>query len=197
VRGYVGDETGFDPLGFSEYFPMDYLREAELKHCRLAMLGIVGFVAVDLGARIYPLPPGWEGLTAATAHDKMVEFGALGNIALFASIFEMVSYIGVSQMLQGSGREPGDFGFDPLGFLKNKSEDQVRLMKYKELKVSFFPASTVVPSKSVFDHHMCLLSAVPLSTVTQHLLQNGRIAMMAFGGAVTQSVLNDTGFPYF
>jgi light-harvesting complex I chlorophyll a/b binding protein 1 len=139
---------------------MDYLREAELKHCRIAMLAFAGFVAVDLGARIYPLPEEWQGLTAATAHDPLVAFGALGNIALFASIFEMVSYIGVSQMLQGSGREPGYFGFDPAGFSKNLNEEQMKTMKLKELV-------------------------------------NGRGAMMAFAGAVTQSVLYDKGFPYF
>ena len=138
---------------------MDYLREAELKHCRMAMLGIVGFIVVDLGVRVQPLPKEWEGLTAATAHDTMVTYGALGNIALFASIFEMVSWIAVSQMLQGSGREPGDFGFDPMGFLKGKSEAEIKTMKMKELS-------------------------------------NGRLAMMAFSGAVTQSVLYDSGFPY-
>jgi hypothetical protein len=31
LKGYVGDDIGFDPLGISDYFPMDYLREAELK----------------------------------------------------------------------------------------------------------------------------------------------------------------------
>lgn len=159
VRGYVGDEIGFDPLGISNYFPMDYLREAELKHCRMAMLAIVGFCAVDLGVRVQPLPESWQGLTAATAHNPMVEYGALGNIALFIGIAEMVNWIALSQMLQGSGREPGDFGFDPMGMLKNKSEDQIRTMKTKELN-------------------------------------NGRLAMLAFSGAVTQSVLYGSGFPY-
>jgi hypothetical protein len=31
LTGYVGDDIGFDPLRISDYFPMDYLREAELK----------------------------------------------------------------------------------------------------------------------------------------------------------------------
>ncbi|MGK3750555.1 MAG: hypothetical protein ACI8RD_002855 [Bacillariaceae sp.] len=31
LAGYVGDDIGFDPLRISDYFPMDYLREAELK----------------------------------------------------------------------------------------------------------------------------------------------------------------------
>jgi hypothetical protein len=30
-RGYVGEDIAFDPLGLSGYFPMDYLREAEIK----------------------------------------------------------------------------------------------------------------------------------------------------------------------
>ena len=46
---------------------MDYLREAEIKHGRICMLAWTGWVAVDLGARIYPLPQEWEGLTSATA----------------------------------------------------------------------------------------------------------------------------------
>ena len=31
LKGYIGDDIGFDPLRISDYFPMDYLREAELK----------------------------------------------------------------------------------------------------------------------------------------------------------------------
>jgi hypothetical protein len=31
LKGYTGDDIGFDPLLISNYFPMDYLREAELK----------------------------------------------------------------------------------------------------------------------------------------------------------------------
>ena len=38
LKGYIGDDIGFDPLGVSNYFPMDYLRESELKHGRIAML---------------------------------------------------------------------------------------------------------------------------------------------------------------
>ena len=31
LRGYIGDDIGFDPLRISDYVAMDYLREAELK----------------------------------------------------------------------------------------------------------------------------------------------------------------------
>lgn len=62
-------------------------------------------------------------------------------------------------MLNGSGRKPADFGFDPLGFLKNKTPEQVEEMKLKEIK-------------------------------------NGRLAMLAFSGVVTQAVLTQGPFPY-
>lgn len=155
LKGYVGDDIGFDPLRISDYFPMDYLREAELKHSRICMLAITGYIAVDLGFVVHPYG---AGLSSAAAHDVLVEKGVMGNALVFIGLFEIVSYLGVAEMLQGSGREPGDFGFGTW-YLAGKSEDQVKLLKYQELK-------------------------------------HGRLAMMAFGGAVTQSVLFDVGFPY-
>jgi len=156
-KGYVGD-VGFDPLRVSDYFPMDYLRESELKHGRICMMAWLGFVAVDLGARIYPLPTEWEGLTSATAHDKLVEYGAMGNMLIWFGMLEMCSWLAVSSMLQGSGREPGYYGFGAR-FLEGKSEAEVEKIKLQEIK-------------------------------------NGRLAMLAFSGVVTQSVLYNSGFPY-
>lgn len=31
LKGYTGDDIGFDPLRVSDFIPMDYLRESELK----------------------------------------------------------------------------------------------------------------------------------------------------------------------
>jgi len=137
---------------------MDYLAEAEIKHGRICMLAWLGFVVVDLGVRVYPVPAGWEGVSAAGAHDPAAATGAMGQILLFACLLEMLSYIGVSQMLQGSGRKPGYFGFDPLN-LYPKTEDKQKEMQLKEIK-------------------------------------NGRLAMLAFSGVVTQAVLTGKGFPY-
>ena len=128
---YVGN-VGFDPLGISNYFPTDYLREAELKHGRMCQLAWLGYVAVDLGVRVPGYPESMSGATSATVHDAAVEYGALGNIFIWIAIAEMTSWIGVSQMLQGSGREPGDFGFGKK-FLDGKSEAQIENMKLKEI----------------------------------------------------------------
>eukprot|EP00529_Nitzschia_sp_RCC80_P034006 CAMPEP_0113447216 /NCGR_PEP_ID=MMETSP0014_2-20120614/4121_1 /TAXON_ID=2857 /ORGANISM="Nitzschia sp." /LENGTH=207 /DNA_ID=CAMNT_0000338359 /DNA_START=84 /DNA_END=707 /DNA_ORIENTATION=+ /assembly_acc=CAM_ASM_000159 len=155
LKGYVGDDIGFDPLRISDYFPMDYLRESELKHARICMLAIVGYITVDLGVIVHPYG---AGLTSATAHDVMCEKGVMGNLLVFLGLFEIVSWLGVAEMLQGSGREPGDFGFGTW-YLLGKSDEEVKKIKYQEIA-------------------------------------NGRLAMMAFAGAVTQSVLYDVGFPY-
>jgi light-harvesting complex I chlorophyll a/b binding protein 1 len=118
-------------------------------------LAIVGYIAVDQG---FVLHPYGAGLTSASAHDVLVEKGVMGNMLVFIGFFEIVGWLAVAEMLQGSGREAGDFGFG-TSFLKGKSEAQIKKLKYQEVK-------------------------------------NGRLAMMAFGGAVTQSVLYDCGFPY-
>jgi len=164
LEGYIGD-VGFDPLRISDYVPMDYLREAELKHSRICMLAWSGYVAVDCGYRVFPVPEGWAELNSRTAHDVLVTDrlgggpnGPLGQIFIWLAFAEMASWLGVSQMLQGSGREPGDFGFGKNFLPKDPKEAERR--KLQEL-------------------------------------MNGRLAMVAFGAVVTQSVLFDTGFPYF
>ena len=88
----------------------------------------------------------------------MVENGVMGNMLVFIGLFEMVSWLAISEMLQGSGREPGFYGWG-MQYLEGKTEKEIEWLKYQEI-------------------------------------MNGRLAMMAFGGAVTQSVLYDVGFPY-
>ena len=119
------------------------------------MLAITGYITVDLGYTIHPLG---AGLTSAAAHDVLVANGVMGNALVFIGLFEIVSYLGVAEMLQGSGREPGDFGFGTW-YLEGKSDEEVKKIKYQEI-------------------------------------MNGRLAMMAFSGVVTQSVLFDASFPY-
>ena len=151
-EGYVGN-VGFDPLGVSNYFPTDYLREAELKHGRMCQLAWLGYVAVDLGMRVPGYPEAMSGATSATAHSAAVEYGALGNIFVWIGIAEMTSWIGVSQMLQGSGRQPGDFGFGKK-FLDGKSEAQIESMKLKEIthcRAAMLAFSGVVTQSVLYD----------------------------------------------
>lgn len=150
VGQYVGD-VGFDPLGFSELFDLRWLREAEIKHCRVAMLAFAGFVFTDF----YHLP-GFD-YTTLQAHDACVASGAMSQLLLWIGLVEIISGISTLQMLDNSGREPGDFGFDPMGFATDPETKKELQMKE---------------------------------------LANGRLAMFAFGGVVTQAVLTGNSFPY-
>ena len=47
LEGMVGD-IGFDPFEFADIFPVKYLREAELKHGRVAMLAVVGWLVSEV-----------------------------------------------------------------------------------------------------------------------------------------------------
>eukprot|EP00960_Hanusia_phi_P053421 762062-Hanusia_phi.AAC.4 len=41
--------AGFDPLGFSDYYDVKWLQEAEIKHGRICMLAVVGMVTSSCG----------------------------------------------------------------------------------------------------------------------------------------------------
>lgn len=151
-EGYVGN-VGFDPLGVSNYVPVDYLREAELKHGRMCQLAWLGYIAVDLGMRVPGYPEAMSSATSATAHGPAVEYGALGNVLVWIAFAEMTSWIGVSQMLQGSGRAPGDFGFGKK-FLDGKTDAQIESMKLKEIthcRAAMLAFSGVVTQSVLFD----------------------------------------------
>jgi len=132
LAGYVGD-AGFDPFRFSDFTPMDFLREAEIKHGRICMMATLGFGAVDCGLRVYPIPEAYEGLTSVTAHDALIKQGAMSQLLLWFSFAELFGTIAVTQMMGGSGRQPGDFGLDPIGFLTDQPKEKVDEMKLKEL----------------------------------------------------------------
>jgi len=121
------------------------------------MLATLGFIATDA---LYKLPGDVHQVSSVAAHDAAVSSGALGQILLWTSLFEIISVKAVSEMMDGSARAPGYFGFDPLKF------------------------STGKPQKTQDD-------------LAMKELANGRLAMLAFGGIVTGSVLSEKGFPYY
>ena len=146
LKGMVGDK-GFDPLGLSDWVPVEWLRESELKHGRVCMLAVVGFVATDLGFR---LPGEMHQVASINAHDMAVDMGAMTQIGIWIAVAECIGYLAILEMLDGSGRQPGDFGFDPLQ-IGGANDPEMQLKE----------------------------------------LENGRLAMLAFSGIVTQAVLTD------
>jgi len=83
TAGWVGD-VGLDPLNFSEYFDMKWLRESEIKHGRAAMLATVGFVMQQ-----YWTLPGM----VAVADSNMAPTAAGAS-----SMFQIIAWMGVLEV---------------------------------------------------------------------------------------------------
>ena len=97
---------GFDPLGLSGMFSLDYMREAELKHGRICQLATAGYVAVDLGWTV-PFAP---KVSSLAAHDATVKSGNMLLLLFIIAIPEALSYNAISEMMSGqSDRKPGDY----------------------------------------------------------------------------------------
>merc|ERR1719189_841462 len=131
----------FDPAGFMEgkdKLEVYRLREAELTHGRVAMLASLGFLVQekfhplfsgDGGPAIDQIPqlPVWlwavmgGGIAAAEAARINIAFRELDGEKLKA------------ETALRPGYTPGDLGFDPLGFSKDLSADEFKLMQEKEL----------------------------------------------------------------
>ena len=154
----VGD-VGFDPFylssipknfaGFiqppqweeTEGIPTLYwMREAEIKHGRVCMLAWFGWIATDGG---FGFPLRFPGAiysienvpTSYDAHDLMVAQGSMGFLLSAIALIEFCTGAVLVEVSKGeSDREAGDFGLDPLGYLKGKSEEEVNRMKLRELK---------------------------------------------------------------
>lgn len=181
---YVGD-VGFDPFflssipknfaGFiqppsweeTDGLPTLYwMREAELKHCRVAMLAWFGWLATDGAFGVTLRFPGevYQSIpNSYNAHNILVEQGSMQFLLIVVGLLEFCSSAALVQVSKGElDREAGDFGLDPLNFLKGKSKEQVDRMKLREIN-------------------------------------NGRLAMLAFGAVATQAALGEgsQSFPYF
>lgn len=138
-----------------------WMREAEVKHCRIAMLAVVGWIATDFGIRL-PFPQfSTDAISSGyNAHDILVGQGTMSVMLMAVGFIEVCSAAVLVEVSKGeSDREAGDFGFTG-GFLNGKDAKFVKDMQTKEVN-------------------------------------NGRLAMLAFGGIATQTALGSVDFPYF
>jgi hypothetical protein len=109
-----------------------WLREAELKHCRIAMLASIGAFTGQYGLVI----PGYTAdADPVTNLNKFVLDWPLGFSQIIFAIALIEGTSNPSDFWFGKGeREAGNLGYDPLGFFRNKSEQQKDVLRLQELK---------------------------------------------------------------
>lgn len=154
LPGGAGPELkNFDPLKFSEKAPewVPWFREAELKHGRVCMLAVLGFVTQEF----IQLPGDIHKISSVEAHNVFVNSGAMLQILGWISLIELISVPALYDLRDGK-RAAGDYAFDPLKLGKGAALERYQIAE----------------------------------------LKNGRLAMMAFSGIVTQAALSGHGFPY-
>lgn len=132
LDGYIGD-VGFDPLGFAEMFDIKWLREAEIKHGRVAMLATVGFLTSE-----FVTFPMFQDMHVDDSNLAPTAIGASAMFQIiFAAGFEEIrtnkGAITMETMFEDPDRVPGDLGF-AVNRLAGKSEEEVNKLKLQELK---------------------------------------------------------------
>ena len=120
LDGTMAGDVGFDPLGFSRTKQdLNRMREAEIKHARLAMLGAAGWPMSEIWHRELADSFGLESILADGDRAPSVLNGGLSNEWIIAAgVFSLV----VGGLLEAksfeaskrAGYKPGDYNFDPL-----------------------------------------------------------------------------------
>mmetsp|Transcript_35072 Transcript_35072/g.73988 ORF Transcript_35072/g.73988 Transcript_35072/m.73988 type:complete len:227 (+) Transcript_35072:87-767(+) len=141
LDGALAGDVGFDPLGFggADMASLTQMREAEIKHGRLAMLAAVGWPLAELYDRSIASFLGLQpALTSSGASPSLLN-GGLDKIepdywvivASVAGLAELAS----SEAKEDNGKNyiPGDCGFDPLNLMPTDKEG-AKAMQTKEIK---------------------------------------------------------------
>ena len=142
----MAGDVGFDPLGLSDVegvgIDLYWLREAEIKHCRIAMLAVTGFVWVEA----FGPAPGCEMATAKNqidafwqlwaAHPQYIVFSLI-----MIGIVEMISGIATTSGRESGQRAPGDFGVDPLKIKGTAKWDKYALQEVKNGRLAMWAAA--------------------------------------------------------
>lgn len=124
LDGSLPGDVGFDPLGFSNYFDLNFLRESEVKHCRICMLAIVGWFFPEV---VYHLPN--EMYSAVNPLDAP---GKVGFFPMFQIFLGIMFLEAAAWEKVYDGKSGGNYGFDPLGLAK--SPEARKRMELAEVK---------------------------------------------------------------
>lgn len=179
LDGSFAGDVGFDPLGFSsDKAAFNRMREAELKHARLAMLAAAGWPLSELWHREIADALGLDSILAEAGKAPSVLNGGLTNVWIIGAGVMALAIGGLLEFRTFAAQEkddyrPGDLGFDPLGlhaFRASFGLDPITEQISQEEKLR----------RAKFDMELCEI-------------KNGRLAMIAIVGYVAQEFV--TGIP--
>jgi len=142
--GLPGAETGFDPLYFSDFMDIKWLREAELKHGRICMVAATGYFVQEF----YSLP-GYPGYTPNPVEAfSSVPAEGLAQIVIFMGWLEVIFNKGkytMSDMFEDPARIPGNVGFDPLHFGENTAtRERLEMAELKNGRLAMIAFSGMI-----------------------------------------------------
>ncbi len=119
LDGSMAGDEGFDPLGLSNVdnaelgIDLYWMREAELKHARVAMLATLGMLAQESGFVVPGFPTTKNQVTAFwECVDKNP--GPIFAAVIFFGMIEIISGFAITEGKKNGNRAPGDFDFNPL-----------------------------------------------------------------------------------
>ena len=145
LDGTLAGDVGFDPLGFSKSRKtLFWMREAELKHARLAMLAAVGWPMSELLHKEIAGTLNLPSILAAGDRAPSLLNGGLNSVYASGVLIMSILVAGIVEgrsMNDGTifwgadkpeGYMPGNLGFDPLNLKKIRGD--VRNMETMEIK---------------------------------------------------------------
>jgi len=198
--GQLAGDYGFDPLSLATTFDVSWLRSAELKHSRLAMLAFVGFLAPELVQH----PVGFSGFTFPAEFSEMNAIKALSTVPAFG-LAQIVLVCGLAEIAAFGKIYSSDYSYDDT--LSPKERFNIQTGKIEALagaakvaaKAGYLAAETEVlkgDPQSAGD-----LGFDPLGfadggvnpAYAEAEIKHGRLAMIAVAGMLHQSYFSDVG----
>merc|ERR1719272_256814 len=120
----MAGDVGFDPFGFAgeNKESLTYMREAEIKHSRLAMLAVIGWPLAELFDKPIADSIGLPALLTKTGSSPSIFNGGLDKVAAsyWVAVISLAGIVELENMKMMDEKAksyiPGDCNFDPLNF---------------------------------------------------------------------------------
>jgi hypothetical protein len=121
----------FDPLGMvadGDQEKFDRLRYVEIKHGRISMLGVLGYLVAEAGIRL-PGDIDYSGLAFADVPNGFAAFNTISGAGI-AQIVALIGFLELAVMKDIVGGEfVGDFRNDALDFGWDTFDEETKLQK--------------------------------------------------------------------